>query len=253
LKPYQLAALLVLLLVPQAAAFHTLDPDAGGVHVLQYRAFVITHTGTTGQVPSTVVEVDQPHTWGFVAGESVLEIRGAYQVQGSSITNPVAEFRAVWNGTALTSCVWRIEGGTLGTGARSNPTLSVFCDLPAYVDPGNYTIQIERTTVTGTPITHALTSVILHQRESVEMNLDINTAIDPYLVGLIWLLLTIFFLTRAAWFPGVVTFMMMGNFFLEPPVFGLPFAFMLTLLAVFLHWMAVNGIFPGRKEAGGEQ
>ncbi len=161
-----LGALALLLVVPLVGA------DAGD-DVRQYKAFVHTSSSTTGEVPTTPVAIGKPHDWNRTAGQSILEIRASYIVQAGAATNPRADYQVIWDGTPITNCSWSLQGGTI-TGGRFNPAVSIFCQLGVFVEPGNHTVEVSRSNVVGEPVVQSTTSIILHQRESVNMNMEMN-------------------------------------------------------------------------------
>lgn len=170
-----------LMLVPGVAAQET--------NVLQYRGFIVTEQSSDGILPETVVNVPERHTWDPVGGSSMLEVRVSLVVNSGAATNPQADFRVLWNASAVDDCSWHVEGGTV-TGGRFNPFVSTYCALPAFVAPGSHTIQVERTSVTGVPVSNAVTSIILHQTETVEMHT--NELIEFVTQSAPWLLFAIF-------------------------------------------------------------
>ncbi len=156
----RILALIALLVVPGVVAF---EP---GTDVRQYLGFVLTESNADGVIDEREVSVARPHTWETVHGESILEIQISLVTQAGGAVNPTAEFEAIWDGDAVDNCNWHVEGGTI-TGGRFNPSISLYCILPAFAEEGNHTIEIRRTEVTGTPITDATTSIVLHQREEI--------------------------------------------------------------------------------------
>lgn len=180
-------ALVALLAAPAASA--------GGEDVRQYLSFIHTASGATGEVPETPVTVTRPHTWDQVEGRSILEVRAQYVSMAGATTNPTADFQVKWNGTPLPDCKWRIEAG-IASGGRGNPTVSLFCEMAEFALPGDYTIQVERTANTGEPVTTSTTSIILHQRETISMDLTVTTVLDTWLPVLVFFGATLFFLWK---------------------------------------------------------
>lgn len=134
--------------------------------VRSYIAFVHTDRGTDGILPETSFELDRPHDWLVAATESILQVNANYVTQAGATISPSAEFQVFFDAAALTECEWIIEGGTIA-GGRSNPSISIWCDLAAPAEPGTHTIEIRRTSVTGTPITSSVNSIVLHQRDEI--------------------------------------------------------------------------------------
>ena len=181
---------MLLFLVPCGAA---LTP---GEHVLQYIAFIHTQEGTDGSLPETSVTLVLPHSWEQVSGVSVLEVRTNYITRGNAIINPAVDFDVLWDGVAVPNCGWRIEGSTVD-GLRMAPTVLVFCDLAEFQQPGSHTIEVQRSNVVGTPVTHSVTSVVLLQQETVSMDIQIGTTFDATII--LSLVLGIAFLGVIVW------------------------------------------------------
>lgn len=237
MKPW-LLFLAVVLVAPAAVA-----QDAG-TDVRQYRAFVLTEQSDNGVIAEMNVTVDDRHTWTSEGGQSMLEVLAAYTTQSGSVTNPQADYRLVWNGTAVDDCEWHVQGGTI-SGGRFNPTIALYCLLPSFVEPGNHTVEVERTAVTGTPVIESVTSIVLHQTESIEMDITVASAFDEFLPYLFWGGLALFFLARRAYAPALASTVMVVSSTLTTPAWSFAMGILLVVITV---WIYAFARFRASKE-----
>ena len=157
----KLVWLALLLLAPTAAAV-----GFPSEHVITYDEYIITTSPANGIIPETGVSINRPHAWQNLSGVSILNIRASYVTQSGGVSNPTADYAVLWDGIAVTDCIWHIQGGTL-QGGRFNPAIVLWCKLDEYAAPGDHTIEIQRTAVTGTPVIASTISILLHQQETV--------------------------------------------------------------------------------------
>lgn len=183
--------LAVLLLVPVAAA-GTAPP---GSDVVQWTQFV--HQDLNATFGPVTFEVHRPHAWNVTNGTSLLEVQANYHVQTQG---SVADSRFLLevDGQTLTTCQWRLDmeaaDGLLGGDERhANPDVGIHCLAPWFLGPGNHTVRVRLLAGTVAPVEHAVTTILLHQQETIHMDLDVTITPSTF-ANVVWLVWVIYFI-----------------------------------------------------------
>lgn len=125
-----------------------------------------------------------------------MEVRASYTIDPGSTNNQVAVFRVYWNGVQVIGCQWTVESASAAALA-SMAYVSVFCPFFVVVTPGQHVFEVRREFVLGAPVSHADISVVLHQTETVSMDIQIGTTFDATII--LSLVLGIAFLGVIVW------------------------------------------------------
>jgi hypothetical protein len=156
--------------------------------IMEYDVFLLATTPANGILANTTVTVQRPHNQTTQALGSVVQVVATYTVGASTTQTPTAEFRLLWDGAAVSDCNWRVTG-QMSTGGTYTTTLVIPCKLMEFAN-GTHHIEIERTSVTGTPVTSSHITILIHQQENTSMTNDVQimTFMDVFLPVILWLI-----------------------------------------------------------------
>lgn len=183
--------LALLLLVPVAAA----GSAPPGSDVVAWTQFV--HQDLNATFGPVTFEVHRPHAWNVTNGTSILEVQANYHIQTQDAPS-TARFTLDVDGTTLATCQWRVDAaedpGGLGVKEdHANPSVGIHCLSPALLEPGTHTVHVKLVAGDTTPVEHAVTTILLHQQETVNMDLDVTITPSTF-ANVVWLVWVIYFI-----------------------------------------------------------